>query len=180
MSFRRMDESSVEHWSAIGAATLEAQPRVAEYALEMLRELKGITDAFAIDQYEHAIQTATRAERAGASDEMVVAALLHDAGKLLSVANHPKIIAEFLWPYVSDEVYNVIRVHQEFQGKHYYHHFGGDPNLRDAYRQEPWFDLARQFADEWDQTAFDPEYDSLPLSHFESRVRELFAVPKRM
>ena len=42
----------------------------------------------------------------------------------------------------------------------------------------PWFDLAAQFADEWDQTAFDPDYDTLPLEHFEPLVRERFASGK--
>ena len=39
-------------------------------------------------------------------------------------------------------------------------------------------DLAAQFADEWDQTAFDPDYDTLPLEHFEPLVRERFATGK--
>jgi hypothetical protein len=38
--------------------------------------------------------------------------------------------------------------------------------------------LAAKFADEWDQKAFDPGYDTLPLEHFESRVRAIFAKPK--
>ena len=38
--------------------------------------------------------------------------------------------------------------------------------------------LAAQFADEWDQIAFDPDYDTLPLEHFEPKVRELFGNPK--
>jgi hypothetical protein len=36
------------------------------------------------------------------------------------------------------------------------------------------FALAEQFADEWDQTAFDPDYDTLPLEHFEAAVRRVF------
>ena len=65
----------------------------------------------------------------------------------------------------------MIRAHQDFQGRHYYHHFGGDPNARDQYDGAPWFALAAQFADEWDQIAFDPDYDTLPLEHFEPLVR---------
>lgn len=38
-----------------------------------------------LSQLEHALQTATLAERAGASDELVVAALLHDVGHLLDL-----------------------------------------------------------------------------------------------
>jgi hypothetical protein len=39
--------------------------------------------------------------------------------------------------------------------------------------------LAEQFADEWDQTAFDPDYPTLPLEHFEPLVRATFSAPKR-
>ena len=92
--------------------------------------------------------------------------------------NHPLIAAEILRPYVRDEVYQMIRAHQDFQGRHYYAHFGGDPDARDQYRDEPWFELAAQFADEWDQVAFDPAYDTLSLEHFEGRVREVFANAK--
>ena len=146
----------------------------------MLRSLASITDGFAVDQLTHCLQTATLAERAGADDEMVVASLCHDIGKAVSVPNHPRHRAEILKPYVRPEVYDVIRAHQDFQGRHYYHHFGGNPDAREQYRDEPWFDLAAQFADEWDQIAFDPEYDTLPLEHFEDRVRAVFATPHSM
>ena len=39
--------------------------------------------------------------------------------------------------------------------------------------------LAERFADEWDQNAFDPDYDTLPLEHFEPMVREVFSRPPR-
>jgi hypothetical protein len=38
--------------------------------------------------------------------------------------------------------------------------------------------LAQRFADEWDQRAFDPNYDTLPLEHFEEKVRRVFAKPR--
>jgi predicted HD phosphohydrolase len=179
-TFTRMDESTAEEWAVIGKETFEHQERVAESVLEMLRSLESITDGFAVDQLTHSLQTATLAERAGADDEMVVASLCHDIGKAVSVPNHPRIAAEILKPYVRPEVYDVIRAHQDFQGRHYYHHFGGDPDAREQYRGEPWFDLAAQFADEWDQIAFDPDYDTLPLEHFEARVRAVFGSPHSM
>ena len=74
----------------------------------------------------------------------------------------------------------MIRVHQDFQGKHYYHHFDGDPDAREQYRGESCFDLTAQFADDWDQQTFDPDYDTLPLEHFEERLRALFATPKSL
>jgi len=177
-TFTRMDESTAEQWAVIGRETFEQQGRVAERVLGMLGSLREITDGFAVDQLTHSLQTATRAERAGADDEMVVASLCHDVGKAVSVPNHPVIGAEILKPYVRGEVYQVIRAHQDFQGRHYYHHFGGDPDAREQYRDEPWFELAATFADDWDQQAFDPAYDTLPLEHFERRVREVFGHPK--
>jgi predicted HD phosphohydrolase len=176
-AFTRMDQSTAEQWSVIGKETMGNQHRVADSVLAMLRSLAGITDGFAVDQLTHSLQTATLAERAGADDEMVVASLCHDIGKAVSVPNHPRIAAEILKSYVSDEVYHVIIAHQDFQGRHYYAHFGGDPNAREQYRGEPWFALAEQFADEWDQIAFDPDYDTLPLEHFEPRVRAVFGSP---
>jgi predicted HD phosphohydrolase len=174
-TFTRMDESTADQWAVIGAETAEHQGRVAERVLMLLRSLSEVTDGFAVDQLTHCLQTATLAERAGADDELVVASLCHDIGKAVSVPNHPMIAAEILKPYVRNDVYQVIRVHQDFQGRHYYHHFGGDPNARDQYRDEEWYALAEKFADEWDQIAFDPNYDTLPLEHFEPRLRAVFA-----
>jgi predicted HD phosphohydrolase len=177
-TFTRMDESTAEQWATIGKETFAHQQRVADRVLGMLASLAEITDGFAVDQLTHSLQTATLAERAGADDELIVASLCHDIGKAVSVPNHPLIAAEILRPYVRDEVYQMIRAHQDFQGRHYYAHFGGDPDARDQYRDEPWFELAAQFADEWDQVAFDPAYDTLSLEHFEGRVREVFANAK--
>ncbi|HZU79908.1 MAG TPA: HD domain-containing protein [Acidimicrobiales bacterium] len=176
-TFRRMDESTAEQWAQIGQETFAHQGRVADTVLQMLQGLAAITDGFAVDQLTHSLQTATRAEEAGADDQMVVAALCHDIGKYVSVANHPRIAAEILRPYVRDEVFHVILTHQDFQGRHYYHHFGGDPDAREQYRDEPWFAMGERFADDWDQTSFDPDYPTKPLSHFEPLVRQVFTRP---
>src|SRR5580692_11967135 len=178
-TFTRMDQSTAEQWAVIGSQTSENQYRVAERVLGLLRSLADITDGFAVDQLTHSLQTATRAEEAGADPEMVVASLCHDIGKFVSVPNHPRIAAEILRPYVRDEVFHVILTHQDFQGRHYYHHFGGDPDAREQYRGEPWFALGERFADEWDQASFDPDYPTEALVHFEPLVREVFARPQR-
>ena len=177
-TFTRMDESTAEQWGVIGSETYANRGRVAESVLGMLRSLADITDGFAVDQLTHSLQTATMAERAGADDEVVVAALCHDIGKAVSVPNHPEIAAAIIKPYVRADVYHVIKAHQDFQGRHYYAHFGGDPNARDQYQGHEAYALAERFADEWDQTAFDPDYDTLPLEHFEPLVRQKFASGK--
>jgi predicted HD phosphohydrolase len=182
-TFTRMDQSTAEQWAVIGHETISNQPRVAERVLGLLRSLAEITDGFSTDQLTHCLQTATLAERAGADDEVVVAALCHDVGKAISVNNHPAIAAEILRPYVRKEVCEMIRVHQDFQGRHYYAHFGADPDAREQHRftlTEGEFALAERFADEWDQLAFDPAYDTLPLEHFEPKVRAVFGAMGRL
>jgi predicted HD phosphohydrolase len=177
-SFRSMDASTAEQWAVIGMETAKNQGRVADRVLGMLESLSNITDGFATDQLTHCLQTATRAERAGADDQVVVASLCHDIGKAVSVPNHPEIAASILKPYVRPEVHKMILVHQDFQGRHYYHHFGGDPDAREQHRDTlspEEFELAARFADEWDQTSFDPDYDTLPLEHFADKVRQVFS-----
>jgi len=84
----------------------------------------------------------------GASEGLRRGLAVANTGKAISVPNHPRIAAEILRPYVRDEVTQAILFHQEFQGRHYFHHFDMDPNLRDNYRDMPWYALAERFADE--------------------------------
>lgn len=177
-TFTSMDVSTRDEWLEIGRQTAANQPRVADRVLDMLRSLSTIVDGFVTDQLTHCLQTATMAERAGADDEIVIAALCHDIGKAVSVPNHPEIAAAILKPYVRPAVHFMIAAHQDFQGKHYYAHFGMDPDARQQYVDHPDFELARRFADEWDQKAFDPSYDTLPLEHFEPMLRAVFAKPR--
>ena len=178
--FTRMDESTRDEWMNIVVETTGNQPRVAESILEMLRSLATVTDGFAVDQLTHCLQTAARAEEAGADEEVIVAALLHDVGKAISVANHPRIAAEILRPYVREEVVWMIEVHQDFQGRHYYEHLGLDPNAREQYVGNEHYALAEQFADEWDQTSFDPDGPIPPLDYFAPMVHRVFAAPHRI
>ena len=177
-SFRRMDESTAEQWAVIGATTSENQGRVADRMIMLLESLAEISDGFITDQLTHCLQTATMAERAGADDEMIFGALMHDVGKAVSVPNHGPISAEMIQPYVRSDVYHAIKHHQDFQGRHYYHHFGASPDLRDRFADEPWFDLCAEFTDDWDQAAFDPDYDTLSLEHFEPLIRRVTAQAK--
>lgn len=174
MSFTRMDEGKIEQWVAIGRQVAARQTHMPEVIKSMLNRLAEQVDGFAIDQLQHGLQTATRAHQDGASEELVVAALCHDIGKVISVENHPAIGAEILKPYVSRETYEIVRTHQDFQGRHYYALMGKDPNARNQHENEPWFALACKFTDEWDQTSFDPAYETLPLDFFEPMIDRVF------
>lgn len=178
MTFTRMDTSTEAEWRHIQAEHTKEYPKIADRVLTMLRSLEDVVEGFAVDQLVHCLQTATLAEKAGADEEVVVASLCHDIGKAVSVANHGAIAAEMLKPYVRPDVYSMIRHHQDFQGLHYYEYFGMDPHLRKQHEGEPWFALAAQFADEWDQIAFDPDGETYPLEHFEPALRRVFAKPR--
>lgn len=175
MSFTRMDQGTLAEWRTIGQEVSQRQAAMPAMIKSLLLQLAAQVDGFAIDQLQHALQTATRAERAGATEELIVAALCHDIGKVISVINHPAIAAEILKPYVSHDTYQIIRTHQDFQGKHYYALMGLNPEARQQYASEPWFEQARIFTDEWDQTSFDPAYETLPLEHFEPLIERVFA-----
>lgn len=174
-----MSEFSAEYMTYVESHLDEDLTHVADRILALLRSMESLTQGFAISQLQHCLQTATRAERGGADLDMIVASLCHDIGKTISNANHPAIAAEMIRPWVSPDAYWVVKVHQDFQGLHYYARMGLDPMMRRKHEGHPAYDLAAQFADDWDQTAFDANYDTLPLEHFEPMVREVFGRPPR-
>jgi predicted HD phosphohydrolase len=179
--FTTMLEGTAEDWAHIGAEHVKHQMSAApRQIMESLARLKDIEVGFAADQLTHSLMAATLARRAGGSDEEVVAALCHDLGKLFSIPNHGPIAAEMLKPYVSEDLYQTIYWHQDFQGRYYYEHLGKPGNMRDRFRNEPWFATAERLVDEWDAPAFDPSFDVDPLESFAPEVTRVFTSPKRM
>ena len=118
--FKRMDQSSKEDWDYIYNEHLPHVLDMPNRIISMLKELEDLTLGFGTNQLHHALQTATMARKAGASDEMVLISLIHDMGKVINVPNHGQICAEIIKPYVSSDAYYVIKTHQDFQGEHYY------------------------------------------------------------
>jgi predicted HD phosphohydrolase len=177
-TFTRMDDATPEELAVVIAeAQHHLNDRVADRLLEQLDTLKGPTLGYQVDRYEHSLQTATRALRDGAGTDMVVTALFHDIGDALAPANHSELAAAILSPYVDEEAAWVVRHHGVFQGYHYWHKIGFDRDARERYRGSPHFDAAARFCAEWDQQAFDPDYDTLPIETFEPMVREVFSRP---
>jgi predicted HD phosphohydrolase len=145
---------------------LGREGRRAEQVLALLRSLDAVCDGGDISELAHARQVASRAERAGADEDVVLAALLHDVGKVFGDAGHAAVSAEVLAPHVRPDVVEVVRHHGAFTARHWNEIGEGEVDPRDAFRGEPWFDLARRFVDEWDMQSFDPDYPSYPLEHF--------------
>ena len=145
--------------------------------LEALGKLDQSLEGYKVSRLEHSLQTASRAERAGADEELVVAALLHDLGDELAPYNHAEIAAGILRPYVRAEVTWIVEQHGLFQAYYYAHHLGGDRNMRDRHRGHPWYEACAGFCENWDQASFDPAYPTLTLGHFEPLIRRIFSRP---
>src|SRR5271167_5011427 len=92
--FRSMSEGTAEDWQIINS--VEPDVALSESVLEQLRRLGEAPSGFAVDRLTHSLQTATRAERAGRSDDYVLAALLHDIGDNLAPENHSELAAAVL------------------------------------------------------------------------------------
>ena len=93
--------------------------------------------------------------------------------------NHKRrdFAAALLQPYVSRTTHWIVKHHGIFQGYYYFHHYGKDRNAREQFRGHPAFEKTIEFCSKWDQVAFDPGYDTMPLSAFEPIVRRVFARP---
>ena len=174
ISFTRMEDGTAEDYALLAREeeTLKAA-NFADSVLGQLQSLKGPKLGYKIDRYQHSLQTATRAERDGADEETVVAALLHDIGDTLAPDNHAEFAATLLKPYVTQRTWWIVQHHGIFQGYYFWHHLGGDRHAREQYRGHPYFEACADFCARWDQTAFDPDYDTAPLTHFEPMVRRL-------
>ena len=104
--------------------------------------------------------------------------MLHDIGDTLASANHSQLAATMLEPFVSEKNRWIVEQHAIFQGYYFFHHLGIDRDMRDRFRDHPWFRDCAQFCEKYDQNSFDPEYDTLPLDAFESALRNVFAAPR--
>jgi predicted HD phosphohydrolase len=170
-----MADGTADDYRRLDAGLRAEHTRLADRVLDLLRGLEGHNPGYLIDRYQHSLQTATRALRDGADEETVVAALVHDVGDLHAPENHSAFAAAILRPYVADDTYWMILHHGLFQGYYYVHHFGGDRNARERFRDHPAYRKTVAFCARWDQCSFDPDYDTLPLETFEPMVRRLFA-----
>jgi len=176
--FHAMTEGTAEDWQAISAAAAPFNRAHADRLLEALRALSHDCGGFAVDRLEHSLQTATRAFRDGRDEEYVVCALMHDIGDLMGPSNHAEVGAVIMKPYVSEANHWMMDKHGIFQGYYFFHHLGLDRDLREQFRGHPHFEYCAQFCHLYDQSSFDPNYDSLPLEAFEPMLRRVVARPK--
>jgi hypothetical protein len=139
---------------------------------------------------DHLLQSAALAWRSGASEEIVLACLLHDIGTSLMRAEHGYWSAQLIEPYVSERVAFAVRYHQALRffpdasvnyeyPQSYYETFGVDytppPYIRKAYdyaRNHKWYMDARLVTMN-DLYAFDPNVD-MAIDEFEDIINRHF------
>ena len=177
-AFHAMTEGTPQDWQAITTAGRSFHKAHGDRLIAALKDLGGDTGGFAVDRLTHSLQTATRAMRDGRDEEYVVCALIHDVGDLMGPANHAEVGAVIMKPYVSEANHWMMDKHGIFQGYYFFHHLGLDRDLRDQFRGHPHFEHCAQFCHLYDQSSFDPDYDTAPLETFEPMLRRLIAAPK--
>jgi predicted HD phosphohydrolase len=176
-TFNNMAQSTAEDWAIITKEHAPFATSGGKRVLEHLCLLEGDYGGFPVDRLNHSLQTASRAYRDHRAVDYVVMALLHDIGDTLGAYNHPDIAAAIIKPFVSEELHWIVQHHGIFQGKNFFHHIGLDPDMREQFRGHKYFAATEEFIEKYDCPAFDPEYDTLPITFFEPMVMELFARP---
>ena len=173
-SFTSFEESTKDDWSLIMSQRGELEGSLPDRILEQMEHLRNDYGGFPVNRLEHSVQTATRAEKDGRDDEYVLCALLHDVGDPLAPFNHPEIAAAIVKPFVSEANHWMVEHHGIFQGYYFWHHIGLNRNTRDRFSDHQHYDRCEEFCAEYDGPAFDPNYQSNPIGHYEPLIRDFF------
>ncbi|MBI2169233.1 MAG: phosphohydrolase, partial [Actinobacteria bacterium] len=174
-TFTRMDESTADDWALITAEHISLVDALPDRLLGQLHLLDAESGGFVVDRLTHSLQTAHRAEVDGRDDAYLACALLHDIGDVLGPLNHADIAAAILQPWVPEPYHWMVQQHAVFQGYYFWHHVGADQNAREQFRGHEYFGLTEEFVAKYDMPAFDPDYPTPPLEHYEPLVRSFFA-----
>ena len=111
VKFTEMKKGSKEDYELLAEYEKNYVNELPDRILESLKNLDNSVDGYQVTRLEHSLQSATRAEKDGADEEMIVATLLHDIGDSLAPYNHSQLIAAVLRPYVSEKVHSVSYTH---------------------------------------------------------------------
>ncbi|WP_342643784.1 HD domain-containing protein [Rhodoligotrophos ferricapiens] len=175
VKFTQMKDGDREDYAFLSEHEKEYAAGTADRLLKAIVDLDESLSGYKITRLGHSLQSATRAWRAGADTDWVVSALLHDIGDIYAPFNHDEYAAVILRPFVREQCAWVVEKHADFQLLYYGEHVGANPNKREAHKGSPYYDDCSDFCELWDQSSFDPDYDTLPLEFFAPMVREVFA-----
>jgi len=178
VSFSSVQSSTAQDWAIIQSEYAVYAKALPDRILGHLRLLQGETAGFPVDRLTHSLQAATRAHRDGREAEYVICALLHDIGDTLAPYNHAHLAAAILRPFVSAANHWMLEHHDIFQGYYFFHYIGLNRDMREAFRDHPYFAQTEEFCARYDAPAFDADGETLPLSFFEPMLRLVLANPR--
>jgi predicted HD phosphohydrolase len=174
VSYRAMSEMTPADCEILQAYEEIENAGYPDRLIAAVKNLQKYQGPVQVDRFEHSLQSATRAHRDGRDEEYVVAALLHDIGDGLAPHSHGLMVGAILKPYISERYCWMVEKHTVFQFKYRGHLIGVNPDVRDKYKDHPYYDDCAEFCEKYDQNCFDPNYDTLPLSFFEPMVHRVF------
>lgn len=175
VKFTQMKDGDAEDYAFLTEHETEYAAKTADRLLEAMVALDKSLSGYQVTRLGHSLQSATRAWRVGADIDWVVSALLHDIGDIYAPYNHDEYAATIIRPFVREQCSWVVEKHGDFQLLYYGEHVGANPDKREAYRDSPYFDDCAEFCEKWDQSSFDPDYQTEDISFFADMVREVFA-----
>tara|TARA_B100000427_G_scaffold258113_1_gene222002 strand:- start:6412 stop:6981 length:570 start_codon:yes stop_codon:yes gene_type:complete len=175
VSFKEMKNGTKEDYFILDKYEKRYANKTADRILKFMSGLTETLEGYQVSRLEHSLQSATRAYKNKESEEMVVAALIHDIGDVLAPMNHSEYAAAILKPYVSKKTHWIIEKHGEFQTYYFAHYFGGDRNKREKYKGHKYYQACIDFCEKYDQNSFDPSYKHYPLDFFKPMVKKIFA-----
>ena len=175
VKFTAMNDGSKEDYLLLDKHEQAYIQGTADRIIKFMSGLNSTLEGYQVSWLEHSLQTATRALKDKANDEMVVAALLHDIGDEIAPLNHSEYAAAVLKPYVSEKTHWIVEKHGEFQMYYYAHHLGGNKNQREKYKGHKYYQDTVNFCENWDQPSFDPNFKSLPLKEFAPILKKIFS-----
>jgi predicted HD phosphohydrolase len=171
-SFSTLTAEEWVRWTAQSRARFARRPGGDVLDL-LLSQKNGEKSLFGVNDYDHALQSATRALRNGEGEECITACLLHDVFEWMNPHNHDKMAGDLLRYVLDDELVFVVSNHAVFQ-KSFRHNSQTDTTGYEKFRGHPHFERTHRWCELYDQCAFDPNYDTMPFEAFEPVVRRVF------
>ena len=175
VSFKEMKKGTKEDYLLLDKHEKKFIEGTANRVLNFMSTLTKTLEGYQVSRLEHSLQAATRAFKNEESEEMIVAALLHDIGDEFAPMNHSQYAAAVLRPYVSEKTHWIVEKHGLFQTYYSAEHLGGDKNAREIYKDHKYYQATIDFCEKYDQCSFDPNYKSMSLKEFEPMVRKIFS-----
>ena len=98
VSFTEMKNGTKEDYLFLDKLEKDYVSKTGDRIIKYLHSYEETLEGYQVSRLEHSLQAATRALRDKASDEMIVATLLHDIGDEFAPLNHSEYAAAVLKP----------------------------------------------------------------------------------